>query len=129
MQQEQPHQLECKVQYCSNPITTVNNNGHNFDFTWNNQLTNIGNYITYPCKSGMAFESRTAQCKWDSPSSIKVYCGKNGEYKYPYPWPQCSDITYCGHPPQPTEDGHIKLPDPTGRTNYCNWAFVVNDNY
>ena len=101
----QPSQLECKVQFCNNPITSVNTNGHNFNFTWDKTLTKIGDYLTYPCKDGMAFESNVKH-QLDSPTFVKVLCQKNGRYKYPYPWPQCSNITYCGPPPSLPEGGY-----------------------
>ena len=65
--------LECILTYCDNATEEPNNNGANYNFTWDGNRIPIDTFVTYPCQDGMAIENAT---KWKNLSSTEslVFC-------------------------------------------------------
>ena len=81
------------------------NDENNFDFHWDvDDRVRLGESITYPCKGSMRIENQTNN-KHEADDSLQVLCGQDGYFKYPDPWPMCSDDTFCGVPPKAPING------------------------
>ena len=52
-----PTDQECLLTYCDNPISPPAS--ANYDFNWDNSLVSLGNYMSYPCRSGYRVEQDT----------------------------------------------------------------------
>ena len=99
-----PSELECILTYCDNATEIPNENGANYNFTWNGNVIPLNYDVIYPCKDGMRIENNTYS-KYDASPLSVVNCASNGELQYPAEWPQCSGDIHCGEPPLPTDGG------------------------
>ena len=93
-----PSELECVLTYCDNATDIPNNNGANYNFTWDGNVIPLNTDVVYPCQDGMRIENDTYTRKEASRTSV-VHCASDGEMKYPAVWPQCSTDIQCGEPP------------------------------
>ena len=96
---------KCECWTCSSavcPQDDPNSNGANYDFTWDNSLTNISQYISYPCKYYHNVEQSTSY-KSQAASATLVRCNSMGEFDYPSTWPQCSSTVTCTDPGNSSE--------------------------
>ena len=99
-----PTQLECILTYCDNATDLPNDNGANYNFTWDGNVIPLNTDIIYPCMDGMHVENDTYHKEEASNVSV-VHCASDGHLKYPDPWPQCSEDIFCGEPPLPPTQG------------------------
>ena len=99
-----PSELECILTYCDNATHIPNENGANYNFSWDGELIPLYTDLAYPCKAGMRLENST-HYKGQASNMSVVSCGGDGEMKYPAEWPQCSADIECGDPPSNTEGG------------------------
>jgi hypothetical protein len=119
-----PSDLECVLTYCANATLDPNIDGHNYDFNPNNTYwyasnsnrAPLGWYLWYPCKTGYSIENNTMY-KESASTGFNVYCGKQGVFLYPNPWPQCSDTVACPDPGNRTDVARILL---SGELNMYN---------
>ena len=93
-----PSQLECVLTYCDSPILLPNNNGANYNFSWDGELlTELGETIFYPCRNNFRVENDTTS-KEEAATGVDIVCGSDGEYVYPGTWPQCATTVTCPDP-------------------------------
>ena len=99
-----PSELECVLTYCDNATEVPNDNGANYNYTWDGEVIPLNTEVIYPCQDNMRIENDTYYRSDASNVSI-VHCASDGYLKYPEVWPQCSLKTYCGAPPDPPAGG------------------------
>ena len=55
-----PADLECVLAYCDNPVSLPNNNGANYNLSWDGALlTNLSHSLFYPCQDNHRLEDDT----------------------------------------------------------------------
>ena len=99
-----PSELECILTFCDNATEEPNDNGANYNFTWDEKVIPINTEVFYPCQDGMRIENDTYN-KYEASTGSVIQCAEDGLLKYPTEWPQCSDDIQCGEPPEPPEQG------------------------
>ena len=99
-----PSELECILTYCDNATEEPNDNGANYNFTWDGEVILLNSDVVYPCQDYMMIENDTYY-RYDASNTSIVHCASDGFLKYPTVWPQCSLYTYCGQPPEPPVGG------------------------
>ena len=97
-----PPDLECVLSYCDNATVEPNTNGLNYNFTNPYTLKEIGLFFTYFCKDNYRIEE-DVENKYNASDKSFAKCETDGMFKYPDPWPQCSETVSCPDPGNSSE--------------------------
>ena len=92
-----PDNLECIPSFCDNATEAPSNDRRNYKFVWDGELMPVNTVIKYQCQDAMKIENDTT-FKYEASNHSKVKCGNDGEFRYPDPWPQCSETINCTDP-------------------------------
>ena len=95
-----PDKLECILTFCYNPDRTFLEAPYNFSIINNlidSNFTYLSKSMTYVCDGGHNVLNSTKN-KSDADSTVTIYCGSDGLYKYPDDFPQCASTVFCASP-------------------------------